>query len=401
MTQSPSPKSEAGMTFKGKSVVVAAFIREDSVDASIDRLANWLQTADVSVVLNLDERTPEMPAILLYDRARDSVLNGLELGQDPTEALAGWRTVSEKCLARYRSNRRGTALLDRQSFEENPLSFLKTLATKFDWELGDLDTATASQDVASETVRDEILGVIAAVAVSGDPQARHLEGELEAGSLWPDPANVPALKRPDPDVAFSAYQKAQARQSADTEVQLQAARQENTIVMQQLMDAKGELEKFAAAAGDREETAEREKGLLMQQLMDTQAELEKFALSAGDREKSAGREKDLLTQQLSNTQSELETYFDELQKKQKQFGALERELQKKQEQLDGLEIELQAVNEKAQRDKQEARHEIDTLKGEIAFKDGEIETLRNSTSWKVTSPLRGVGDTLKSVKKRG
>lgn len=369
LTHSSSPKSEAGLISKGKSVAVAAFIGKNGVDASIDRLVNWLQTADVSIVSDLDEQTSEMPAILLYDRAQNSVLKGLGQGQGPMEALMGWRTVSEKCLARYRSNRRGTALLDVQSFEENPQSFLQALAKKFDWDLKDLDTVAVSQDVASETAQDEILRVIAAVAVSGDPQARRLEGELEAGSLWLDQANGPALKRADPELALSAYQKTQKRQSADIEAQLQAALLEKTAVMQQLMD--------------------------------TQEELEKFAISAGDQEKSSDREKDLLMQQLSNTQSELETYFDELQKKQKQFGALERELQKKQEQLDGLEIELQSANEKAQREEEESRRKIDTLNDEILFKNGEIEALRNSTSWKVTSPLRGVGDTLKSAKKRG
>lgn len=397
------------------SVALAGFTEKTGVAEQIALLSDWLQRAGVLVrtvsVADAFEMR-DIPVILFYDSAQDAVSKALVQEISPMTALADWRATTETCLAGYRRNRRGLTLLDAGAFEDAPNSYLKVLSARFGWAGKNLDLGGGSQDLPQDVDQRAILRVIAAVAVSNDPLARRLDGELQAGALWPETKQGEYAKTgADPETAFAVYLKSQTGLSARVEEEFAAAQQDRTALEQQLMDTQAALENQLLVLTEQKNAAQQGKTALEQQLMDTQAELENQFLAQFSQQDQAQREKDLLMQQLSNTQAELETYFLELQEARKQndtyavdLKAFHDKAQRHRKDADLLRLDIKELQSKETETKallEEALQRIDVLQGEIAQRDDEINALRNSTSWRITSPIRGVGDTIKGTRGRG
>ena len=62
-------------------------------------------------------------------------------------------------------------------------------------------------------------------------------------------------------------------------------------------------------------------------------------------------------------------------------------------------LEILEIQESCQKKLNETNIELESRKSELAYYKNEVKTMRDSTSWRMTKPLRNGGDILRKVKK--
>ena len=374
--------------------------------------------------------------VVFYDNAIQKVQQALKLEMAPTAALMQWQKEIKALVQFHRANRRCVLLVDRAAAARDLRGFAQTLATHL--ELGDLLPGTP---VAPQQDTGTVEAVIAAQTLAQSTQAKRLSSELEARSL---PLGDTASLAPcDPDKAYRemaqnaelqaehdllllqleavqneredhyAVQVAQRDQIADLQKQITALKQKQTQEDQrhaaQLKEAKAkngslmsQLENVKKVRdAHRAETATQKK-----QIANLQQDLSRVQ----EDQQSISAENSLLLLQLNNVQEELETYYLKAQKLEKSCRDHEKRFQAREAELtSAAQTQLQEISEQLNSARQEletAKQELETAKADIVERDKKLEEahqhsarvedelhqILQSSSWRVTGPLRRIKD---------
>lgn len=367
--------------------------------------------------------------VVFYDNAIQKVQQALKLEMAPTAALMQWQKEIKALVQFHRANRRCVLLVDRAAAARDLRGFAQTLATHL--ELGDLLPGTP---VVPQQDTGTVEAVIAAQTLAQSTQAKRLSSELEARSL---PLGDTASLAPcDPDKAYTemaqnaelqaehdllllqleavqnereehyAAQVAQRDQIADLQKQITALKQKQTQEDQrhaaQLKEAKAKNDSLISQLENvkkvrdahRAETATQKK-----QIANLQQDLSRVQ----EDQQSISAENSLLLLQLNNVQEELETYYLKAQKLEKSCRDHEKRFQAREAELtSAAQTQLQEISEQLN----SARQELETAKADIVERDKKLEEalqhsarvedelhqILQSSSWRVTGPLRRIKD---------
>ncbi|MCB4457210.1 hypothetical protein [Leisingera sp. McT4-56] len=278
-----------------------------------------------------DWRTAQAhPVLVIYERAETAVCKGLAGGQSPAQALEHWQARAQALLVFCRKNRRRLALVEAGSLRRDPDPVLERVC----WQLGIKALPRLSWDPAAPAA-GPVWQVIADQAVAGASEAAALNAELEARA-------VPAGGQPD--ALAAADQAAQAcRQQLQDLAALRSAQGQQQA---QRRETDGRLAALEAQAAAKQSQAE----LLQLQLRSLQE-----ALEAERRQTARLAEADAA---LSEERRVKLLRGETIQKLRGQIAELE-----------------------AQLGERDAR---------LAEKDAQMQALRDSSSWRITAPMRRI-----------
>lgn len=272
--------------------------------------------------------------LLFYTRPETAVVQAMQQGVDPIEALQHWQNNTQQLLAFYRRNRRKALLVDVSHALENPEFFVESCANTFSLEVNAAELPTLTTQHPSP-----LLQLIAEQLIAQGPKLSSLLAELEASStaLATDPQ---LCSEYDFSVLFQEYQLSGIQVSTLAEAQAAQAQQQ------------AELAKLAAHAATLESSQQdtvQENELLLLQLHQVQEELEATFLTAQTAEQKANNEKVALNRQLTEAlsgQSQQHTSASsELSALQSKLSALETSHQDTEQENELLLLQLHQVQE--------------------------------------------------------
>lgn len=355
----------------------------------------------------LDPRLEDLPAaglLLLYLSPAETLCRAMAAQTPPSGALAAWRSRAEDILALNRRDRRRVRLLEIGAGRANPDMFRRHF---------DLPQA----EMSALPPQDQVLGLMADQVIGGDPQARRIQGELEAASLDCTGGEQAAES---PDAAFFAYQHVcQAQQKAEV---LQAQARLTQKELSALAAQKETLETAVATAEQDRQKAQKDVDLLKSQNRAVQEELEvasrhKLDLESGleaaqqDRRK-AQREADLLQAQVRLMKQEMDTLSADRERLEQRLAQMSQGLESHQAQIAALSDERDRLSRRVEekehslaaaaaglRDAETQRDylttrldgalaERDSARRDAQAKDAEIQNILTSKSFRLTGPLR-------------
>lgn len=379
--------------------LLAALRQRFAVDAQDSLAALGARLADA----------PGTRVLLLYLSPVETLCRAMAGNTPPSAALAEWQARAPEILDLNRRDRRRVRLLEIGMGRANPEVFRQHFQLP-EAELPKLPS------------QDEILMLMAHRVLSGDPQARCIQGELEAASL--DCTGGTARGAEDPDAAFRAYRDmrlAHRRERQEAELldaQTRVAREEMKALAARKVELEGALE--AAEKGRRQ--AQRDTELLQERSRAAQEEMQALtarklkledSLEAAKKDgRRAGKEAELLQAQVRMMKQEMEALTVERQQLEQRLAQMRQGMESYRAQLSGLSVERDSltrrVDEKerslaaagtALRDVEaqmgdltarldRMRADRDDRQREIDAKDAEIRQLVTSKSFRLTAPLR-------------
>ncbi|MBS4009599.1 MAG: hypothetical protein KGZ72_02465 [Roseovarius sp.] len=314
-------------------------------------------------VSDLSEALGDGHLILTFDFADVAVARGLTFGTAPSDALLRWIEETSSLLAIYRRNRRAFTLVPSDVVAANPSDAIEALAQKLD--LNRVARSHIGQLRALPPPWSALHALVANEIVATNETASQLNEELVASAL--------PLKR-----GFLCVNTAYT-EICEMERALKSASSENCRLSQEKVDAQS----------------------LTLQLRNDLTNAQLKAASACDELVALNAEHTLVHSQLSRVQDELHSQVIEAarsteelreslrdEKKKKQLREAERTLLL--DQLSQIQDELHSQEIRAACSFKELRVRLHASEETAQVLEGEIAALRNSTSWKVTSPLRGL-----------
>lgn len=334
----------------------------DPESASLQELTVWCDDAEAAAPLvtalrqrfavdlrdslpALEARLGDLPAggiLLLYLSPVETLCRAMAAQTPPSAALAAWQSRAEDILGLNRRARRRIRLLEIGAGRSSPDVFRRHF---------DLPEAALS----ALPPQDQLLRLMAHQVISGDLQARSLQGELEAASL--DCAGGKQTAG-DLDAAFNAYQDMSRAQQKAGLLQAQACLAQEE--WSRLAAQKQALETAAATAEKDRQRIQEDATLLKAQNRELQ---DKF-------ETAARRRREL--------ESGLETARQDGQKIQRDATLLKaqnRELQGKLETAARRRRELESSLETAKQDGQKAQKDGEVLRAQVHLMKQEAKTL--------------------------
>jgi len=363
---------------------------------SPDRIGDWMEATDTAHLIIF--QTPPEAAIARALTDDDTTV---------TSAIEAWAAAARILLATVRRNRRRATLFDAEAAKRHPDAFAAALAERLGVNRPDAHALSATDGAEV----DELHRIIAAQAVARSTDLQDLRDELEAASI--PLAEAPAEPLPDCDLALQTLRdQQQARAKAD---------EENELLLQQLHQVQEELEGYyreaqEKATAHREATEENERltrerdeanaradkvaeetraqtekvETLEKTLNERTGERDQQAQRAADRQQEidrltterdetnqkatdAAEENELLLLQLHQVQEELESYYLEAQEKESARRQAAEE------------------NERLQKRCDELQRERDSFEYHLGRTRQWIADIKNSRSWKLTTPLRAFG----------
>lgn len=360
--------------------------------------------------------------VVFYDRAEQTVEKALHAGTPPRKALAAWEQEMQALLGFQRKHRRNVLLVDRAAAHRKPQAFAIRLSTFLN-----INPPKTAAPQSSTGPIASVESIIAAQTVAQSLRARRLNGELDASSL-------PILEGDenhhcDVDAAFQSYT---AEKSHADEAQAAGLKVENDLLVLQLGNVQKELEDyFKRWNAQEEQTSDLESQIQVLKENTTQVDkthltlredLERQQKQHKASEENVKQENSLLVMQLTNVQEELESYF--LEAKQLKEACIKHE---EKLAILGQESTTAALNVKALSDQlhdtegkmqetaghlhttedtlkeqghnlEQAQHNVAQLEGQLHQREDELHHFLQSTSWRVTGPLRRMKDRLSRSK---
>jgi len=367
------------------------------------------------------------PVVIPVSPPLDVLREALQSGAAPKDALADWRAGAEALLQTCRRARSRVLLIDAAMLETRPDACARALGERLGLRFGEMPPPGGS-----EAGRSATHAVIAASLLAGDVKALDLIDELEAMTLGPVSPRSPARA----EIASAAEAAASladgnnqlrenlAKMLAQTE-ELRAALIRNEEEAQALTKHGtriDELEdRLAEAEADRDMVVG-ERDLLVEErdmlagkrdLLAKERDLlaKERDVLVGERDQLIGErdllieERDLLRETLAQMVAEIERLLGEEGDLKRRLAARDADLRDKhllEARLDDVSRQRDAAIQKQRwRDAvlggeiltlaATARDERIALSGEIEDLRAGIERIRNSTSWKLTAPLRATG----------
>lgn len=284
---------------------------------------------------------------------------GLAGGQSAAQALEHWQARAQALLAFCRRNRRRLALVEAGSLRREPDPVLERVFAHLGQSLpGEL------QLVPVEEEADPVLTVIAFQAVAQSEAAKAMNGELEARAFPAGSGAECGLRAVDRAAEALARQAEAVRFLQAQNASLLAERGEREKLEDQLAKIQAALEAQARSAVAGQE----ELDLLMLQLHALQDELEAGFLQRRELEAAFSARKE-----------ELEQSGAEAESKAKLAAELQEQLAAREEEVKGLHGRIASLEaERVERD------------AWLQDKDAQLAALWQSTSWRVTAPMRRV-----------
>lgn len=328
----------------------ASLVRNAGTDGCFTRLHGSPEAWDCAA---------DRPVLVLYERAETAVSTGLARGLSPAQALKNWEDQAQELLAFCRRNRRQVALLEA----ENLINAPETMLERACGHLGIASLPEPDLERPAEPAGPVWEG-IAALAVARSAAAAALNAELEARAIPADAAQPEAL-----EIAERAAQdyRRQLNGLAEQEVlktAFDAAQKEIQTLGRERPAQKTALDAQTHLAALKQSQAE----LLQVQLRSLQDALE------AERRDFQGvlEEKRRNAANLVKVQGALEETRAALKK--------ESEVRKRRGRIVGELSEQVAALEAAQSERD----------GWLTDKDAQLQAVWNSTSWRMTAPLRWV-----------
>ena len=366
------------------------------------------------------------PVLVLWPALADWIAAALADADRPETALettlADWQAGAEALLALYRRKRRQVILADMARLRQGDAAAAERIAAR----LG-LHPAAAAQDAGTPdrdaADRADVAAALAGAALAADPKLRAVTEELDASSVTtPGQQAAPAaailalhrlLARPaePPDsgreAALAAELVSERALKQAAEAELRAERRQHLAASSQI----AQIRETAARDKRRLTALETETGMLRTQMMALHAERDRFRDELERR--SLPNDREQIATQLEQTRSELEAMQAERARQQDelmqtrifraqledanaQLEALRAELihrQRISNELEDVQVRLAGAStdtgtkeEEIARLTRELKKKVDEIR---AWQDRETELLQ-STSWRITAPLRAV-----------
>lgn len=181
--------------------------------------------------------------LILYDPAETAVARAMELGHPPSEALEQWKRHTSILLSTYRKNRSMIVFASVPGITAGPTLFWTALSRHFALANIPAETGLTARLARRTSWQD----VLARQAVTMDPEASRLNGEIEAGALQLTERLYNA------DAAFADIEEIRAAlakmQADEAQKRLDAQQAERDLLVRQLSNVQEELKtQFSAAA---------------------------------------------------------------------------------------------------------------------------------------------------------
>ena len=277
-------------------------------------------------------READTPAALLFCTRPESLLiEAMEQDGDPAARLDAWLDSARTLLQAYRRNRRSAVIVDVDEALAAPDAFLDACARRFSLAVPETTPAPAQAEGEASTP-DPVHALIAAQWAAASSDVAPLLEELEASRTPLAASSIqPAT---DSATAWQTYRELCGRAADESCVQ----------------------------------DLQEENELLLLQLHQVQEELETYYLEAQDKEKKY--------QDLARAKSQLNERHNEVKKEKDELRKENRHLAKRRHEL--------------KKDIEKLEKEVARLARERDRARQQVQELKNSRSWKVTSPLRAV-----------
>ncbi|WP_439509888.1 hypothetical protein [Marinimicrobium koreense] len=339
--------------------------------------------------------------LLLHSRPELALARALAAGEALEQAFAEWDAATDRLLAFYQGHRKQAALVDASAASTEPKALVTWLAENHP-AFSDVivpDTLEGEQGVEPP---NPALLLVAAQFLNNIPDLDLKLGRLEAMSV---PLNEKGYVAPEIDLvnALQHIQQSQAFEErkvteGNATRSLEDARAENELLILQLHQVQEELE---------------EQYLREQKLKDELISV-KDALSSSESEalslqKQLSTQKDELEMQLKNLKSHLALIQDDVQANHARANQLEAELTDKQSRIDQLQAKnsdqdrkllwVTASHKAAVREAARFKRDLKAAEHQQHVLTNELERLKKSITWRLTSPVRAIGGVAKVAHK--
>lgn len=319
--------------------------------------------------------------VLIYEPAQTAIAYLLATGTSPSAALAEWVKTTRALILLWRKHRRDILLVPATGLQGDQSDLAAAMGARLGGKVIDLPQAASAASVGAV-----LYLVLAQQTLANHLDARHLVGELEAGGLCP--SAIPC----DVDQAFweiaqkADLLEAMEKQQDDLNGDFLRVQTEVTHLQQHLEEQQNLEEEHQQQRG-----TDRAKGSVQQGVLECELEEVRARYT-------------LMQHHLDSAQSALEEAVLQPRVQPAHPHDFERELLEQSRKFHGVQIELEALAQRHIKDKdlleQSARDivgahtEIASLQDALQQRTTEIHELRESSSWKMTSPIRFAKDTV-------
>ena len=354
---------------------------------------------------DLAQLSAEDRLVLVYEPLDQAMIRAVSAGDKPSTALAAWKQQAEALLKLQRRRRRQTYLLPASAPVDQGAALCDHLRA---W--AGLPQSVPASDLPALPVAAPVaplLRILAVQAAQSARQIRLLNDELAAAGFAPDFV-APDIQVLDAALGslqdMAAAQQRCAQQSAelrvqltDTQIRLQVALDAYDADFRDLEARRSALASAEAAARSAaEELSGLRAALAAEQdrLRQTEARLLLDSQRQSQLQGQIGAIQDVL-QQESDLRNGLEQRLHQFETREPdllaQIAALKAGLAEAQDLADVLQLDLlhlRAVLSDRDQSVVALSEERRFLEMDLAERMGQLQDYRNSTSWKVTAPLR-------------
>ena len=321
--------------------------------------------AGLEAALATDRQTPVvLPVWMPLEYLRRAIRNG----DEPAKAIESWCDMAGAILRNARKARRRLVVIDASTVLENPAALSVAVGDRLDMQLSSAGNAAT----ASRPADPDIFAAVAATLLASDEKMQELAEELEA--MIVGPVTPRTLGR---DEALKAAQDAV---SASGERKLL---RESLAALSAEAEAKGR--ELADAAADN--------GLLKAQIVALEQKLAAAEEARKLREEVLGAEiLEYRGTQIPALERKLAAAEEALKRREEVLGA--EIMDYRRTKVPALERKLAAAQEALKRREEELGAEISECRKRH---EAELRHIYASTSWRVSRPVRTVGQLLRRL----
>lgn len=311
---------------------------------------------------NLEAAPAERPILIIYPAAEETIAEALGMGQTAANALAEWETLITQMLNFQKAHRRRCFLIEADAFHPEHIDHLCSRLGA--WLGSQLSQVKMEQESGQEVAA--LPELIAVQSLQQSRRARRMTGELAAGGYAPRRRAVLKTQNLEQILEEMRYLRA-------------AGTAERDVLAAQLSETRTGMEALVSRLSEREAA-----------LREAEAAMAAFKKEASARRVSL--KEDLAQQrqrinQLDHERADLEQLMSE----SKALNQKEKTLL--QQQITALQNELETLH-KAYLDQGRTLEETETdrthVKNALAEAEAHVQALHDSTSWRVTRPMRAV-----------
>lgn len=290
---------------------------------------------------------PDCYVLVCFDSPEQSIANDIRLGRMPSQALANWQNWAEALLEVYRENYHRMTLVSYAGLFYDPQALCEQLTKRSGIALGKVPVAAPEKMPAEPYEQQQLTtNLLIAQLVLTDSAAQLLSNELKISAL-PILPNEHLIDRLDK--LFEEHQSILTSLSKFTV----ADYEKNAIRVESF-----EKRKMVGLSEEKKSNKAIEENEIIKECKAKLDDLQK--------------ENDMVIQQLHRTQEELEQYMLGNKGSSAQLKKLERNIEVKNE-------KLHAFSQKNKR-----------LVVKLEKKTQELQSIRQSKSWRLTAPLRRI-----------